>query len=73
MNPYTIRGERIGGCIRNPPVMKLTAIAHVMLKPRVTCSAIHAWRSGRSHETTSLVVENVGPGATEFVEFILAE
>lgn len=56
-----------------PAVTDPTAIVRVTLKPRVTYSAIRAWRSGQTYEITSPIVIDVGPGATEFVEFVLAE
>ncbi|OQC03248.1 MAG: hypothetical protein BWX80_02878 [Candidatus Hydrogenedentes bacterium ADurb.Bin101] len=56
-----------------PAVTEPTAIARVTLNPRVKCSAIRAWRSGRTYETTGPVLTDNGPGATEFVEFILVE
>lgn len=53
-----------------PAVVDPTAIARVRLIPRFKCSGIEAWRSGRSLDADGAVEVAVGPGATEFVEFV---
>lgn len=56
-----------------PAVTDPAAVARVSLEPRVKCAAIREWRSGRLHETTGPVSVAVGPGGTEFIEFILED
>ncbi len=56
-----------------PAVTDLTASVQARLEPRVRCSVIREWRSGRVHETRSHVTVEVGPGAVEFVEFVLSD
>lgn len=56
-----------------PAVTDPTAIARVVLTPDVSCATIREWRSGRQHDITGPVVTTIGPGATEFVEFVLAD
>ncbi len=53
-----------------PAVIDTTAVARVTLKPRITCGAIKERRSGRVHPATDPVTVEIGPGATEFVEFL---
>ncbi|MCB1126003.1 MAG: hypothetical protein KDM81_05870, partial [Verrucomicrobiae bacterium] len=53
-------------------VVDPTAVARVILKPRFPCVAIKAWRAGASYPGGAQVTVEVGPGATEFVEFVAA-
>jgi len=47
-----------------------TATARVVLRPKIHFTAAREWRSGRSYTKPGEVRLEVGPGATEFVEFV---
>ena len=54
-----------------PATTDPTAIARVTLTPRIECTTINEWRSGRIHQPADSITVEIGPGATEFVEFVL--
>lgn len=54
-----------------PATTDPTAIAQVTPIPRIECTTINEWRSGRIHQPADSITVEIGPGATEFVEFIL--
>jgi hypothetical protein len=61
------------GVIKRPDEAAVTdpkAIAHVQLKLPAQCVSATAWRSGRTFETTPSLQMAVGPGSSEFVEFL---
>jgi hypothetical protein len=53
-----------------PAVTDPTAVARVRLTARFPCESINAWRSGRTHSGSDSVKVEIGPGMTEFVEFV---
>jgi hypothetical protein len=61
------------GVIKRPDEAAVTdpkAIAHVQLKLPPRCASATAWRSGRTFEKTPSLQLTVGPGSSEFVEFL---
>lgn len=79
---YQINRTAVGGVIElvnnqgvhkkgdQPAVIDPKAKVRVGLKPRVKCSSAREWRSHRVHEKPGVVFIEVGPGETEFVEFV---
>jgi hypothetical protein len=53
-----------------PAIIDTKAIAHVVLKPRIKCYSAVEWRSLASHQKPRSLSLNIGPGETEFVEFV---
>ena len=53
-----------------PAVIDPNAVAYVTLKSVEKCATAKEWRTGRSHSTSGEIVVELGPGQTEFVEFI---
>ncbi len=53
-----------------PAVTDPAAVAQVTLKPRMSCGASRAWRSGRIQPSGESVAVEIGPGAVEYVEFV---
>jgi hypothetical protein len=53
-----------------PAVTDPNAIARVMIKPRIPFVSANEWRSGRTHQTADSIAVEIGPGTTEFVEFV---
>ena len=52
-----------------PAVIDPTAVARVRLTCRMPCKSVTEWRSGRVHDNPGALNLELGPGATEFVEF----
>jgi hypothetical protein len=46
------------------------ALAKVRLKPRNRCASAVEWRSGRMFESPKQIEVTLGPGSSEFVEFV---
>lgn len=46
------------------------AIARVRVTARVSCASVKEWRPERLHEGADSVTLEIGPGATQFVEFV---
>lgn len=46
------------------------AVAHVSLSPRMRCASIKQWRPERMHEPAGSITLEIGPGATQFLEFV---
>jgi hypothetical protein len=46
------------------------ALARVQLKPRHPCTSAAEWRSRRNFESPKQIEITVGPGSSEFVEFV---
>lgn len=53
-----------------PAIIDTAAVARVTLKPAEECTAVMEWRSGRSHSTSGEIAVELGPGQTEFIEFV---
>lgn len=53
-----------------PAVLDPTAIAHVVLRPRIRTEAAREWRTNRSYAQPGDVRLDVGPGQSAFVEFV---
>ncbi len=55
-----------------PAEIDLSAIARVLLQPRIRCPLAREWVSNRSFPNPDRYQVEVGPGQSEFVEFICA-
>lgn len=53
-----------------PAVIDPQAKAHVTLKPKVRFTSAREWRSKVMHERAEEIVVEIGPGQSEFVEFV---
>jgi hypothetical protein len=61
------------GIIKNPDQPAVTdseAVARVRLKSANRCLSAVEWRSGQTHERPKQLEVTLGPGSTEFLEFI---
>jgi len=56
-----------------PATLDPSAIARVVLKPRVQCASVREWRSNRSYSRTGEVRLDVGPGRSAFIELIQSD
>lgn len=53
-----------------PAVIDSPAVAHVLLKPARRCLSAVEWHSRRTYERPTQIEVTLGPGSSEFVEFI---
>ena len=53
-----------------PAVTDATDMGRVRLQARTSGKSAKEWRSGKTHDTTSALDLELGPGAVEFVEFV---
>lgn len=53
-----------------PAVIDPQAVAHVRLKPQTPCLSAVEWHSRRTYEKPTSIEVTLGPGSSEFVEFI---
>ncbi|HEV2210234.1 MAG TPA: hypothetical protein VG167_15760 [Verrucomicrobiae bacterium] len=53
-----------------PAVIDPKAVAHVRLRPQTPCLSAVEWHSRRTYEKPTSIEVTLGPGSSEFVEFI---
>lgn len=54
-----------------PAVTDPSAVARVTLSAWMPCASIKEWRSDRIHRSADSIAVEIGPGATEIVEFVI--